>query len=148
MAFGRYDQWFNPDAVAVSLGADIPAQPSPARSTSPTCSGDDAHSEADPQVNDEGFEIADLVTDVAAGEPEQEEEPDHGFSIDHVAASASSSSSSAAQGSAVKKARRKRSASESAQRAAKAPKMFRHKDAVAKKAIDVRAHSPPQLFAL
>ena len=145
MAFGRYDQWFNPDAIAISLGADIPAQPSPARSTSPTSSGDDAHSEADPQVNDQGFEIADLDMDVAAGESEQEEEPDHGFSIDRVAAS---TSSSAAQGSAVKKARRKRSASESAQRAAKAPKMFRYKDAAAKKAIDVRVHSPPQLFAL
>ena len=69
MAFGRYDQWFNPDAVAISLGSDIPP---PARSASPTSSGDDGHSEADPQVDDQGFQGDNLVTDATAGEPEQE----------------------------------------------------------------------------
>ena len=136
MAFGRYDQWFNPDAVAISLGSDIPP---PARSASPTSSGDDGHSEADPQVDDQGFQGDNLVTDATAGEPEQEEQPDQ------VSASslAPSTQGAPARGSStLNKARRRRSASASAQRAAKAPKMFRHTDGGVKKAIGVRAQCP------
>ncbi len=135
LAFNAYDRWFDAgDAGALGLGADVPDVPSPSPVPAGCCAWRRPTSE--PENDDQGFEVDNMDEPATAGEPEQEEEPDFGFSIDRDAPP----SSRASHNSAVKP-RRRRNASTSAQRAKKEPKMFKHKDAAEKKAVDVRTIS-------